>query len=336
MRKANLVLGVLFSVALGMLPLAVRGAPKDSGAGVQDQAGLAEANKYFERGNQFVESGSLQRAKQEYQQALKAYPGHLAALYNLGIVYERLGQKGEAIEQYKRYLEIKPRDADVWTQIGVLYEETVNKQEARNAYEKALEIDPKFGRALHNLGVLLKEQGDLTGAEQHLTKFVKLAEEAGHPSGDAYYSLGILYLQELREKDAKMLLQKAIDTDPSVPYYNNAMGDAYLLEKRPDLSLVYYQNAIEKDEKYVLAYSGMGDAYVQLKERDKAVTAYRKALELRPDYGLVYYKIGLLYENDNPAEAIKQFERYLQSGKNLQYRDEVTAKIVALKLTLKS
>ena len=36
-----------------------------------------------------------------------------------------------------------------------------------------------------------------------------------------------------------------------------------------------------------------------------------------------------------PAEAIKQFEKYLESGKTIQYRDEVAAKIEALKLTLK-
>jgi superkiller protein 3 len=132
------------------------------------------------------------------------------------------------------------------------------------------------------------------------------------------------------------MLQKAIDTDPSVPHYNNAMGDVYLLEKRPDLALVYYQKVIEKDPNYALAYSGMGDAYAQLKEHDKAVGAYRKALELRPDYGVVYYKLGRLDENKNPTEAIKQFEKYLQSGKNLQYRDEVAAKIEALKLALKS
>jgi superkiller protein 3 len=301
-----------------------------------ESGSLTEANKFFERGNKFVEGNSLPRAKQEYQKALKVYPQHLDALYNLGVVCERLGQKNEASEQYRRYLEIKPNDADVWTQIGVLYDETNRKKEARAAYGKAIEMNPKFGRAYHNLGVLLKEDGDFKGAEQNLLKFVKLEEEDGRQSGDGYYSLGILYLQQLRDKDAKMILQKAIDIDPSIAHYNNAMGDTYLLEKRPDLALVYYQKAIEKDPKYVLAYSGIGDAYAQLKERDKAVTAYRKALELRPDYGLVYYKLGRLDEDTNPAEAIKQFEKYLQSGKNLLYRDEVTAKIEALKLALKS
>lgn len=210
-----------------------------------------------------------------------------------------------------------------------------SKKEGREAYEKALAINPKYGRAHHNLGVLLKEDGDLKGAEQHLATFVKLEEEAGRQNGDAYYSLGILYLQELRDKDAKLLLQKAIDTDPTVPHYNNAMGDTYLVEKRPDLSVVYYQKALEKDPNYVFAYSGLGDAYTQLQERDKALTSYHKALELRPDYALVYYKLGLFYENNNSAEAIKNFQKYLQSGRTIQYRDEVAAKIEALKLSAK-
>src|ERR1017187_2815591 len=301
--------------------------------GAPESGAIAEATKYFERANKFVEAGSLPRAKLEYEKAIKLYPKYLDAYYNLGVVCEKLGQKGGAIDQYKRYLEIKTDDADVWNQIGVLYDETGSKMEARSAYEKALAINPKYGRAHHNLGVLMKEAGDLKGAEQHLAMFVKLEDEAGRQNGDAYYSLGILYLQESRDKDAKLLLQKAIDTDPSIPHFNNAMGDTYLVEKRPDLSLVYYQKAIEKDPNYALAYSGLGDAYAQLKERSKALTSYQKALQLRPDYALVYYKLGLFYEETNSVEAIKNFEKCLQSGKTIEYRDEVAAKIEALKLS---
>jgi len=90
-----------------------------------------------------------------------------------------------------------------------------------------------------------------------------------------------------------------------------------------------------KRTRITYGYSGLGDAYAQLKERDKALSSYHKALELRPDYALVYYKLGLFYEDNNPAEAIKNFQKYLQSGRTIEYRDEVAAKIEALKLSSK-
>jgi tetratricopeptide (TPR) repeat protein len=215
--------------------------------------------------------------------------------------------------------------------LGVVYDETGRKAEAQAAYEKALAANPKFGRAQNNLGVLLEEQGHLDEAQQHLEAFVKIEEDAGRPEGDACYSLGCLYLRRGQFRDAKLTLQKALDNDPADSLYNNAMGDVYLAEGQPDTALVYYNKAIEKDWKYAPAYSGIGDAYRQLKNAGKAAEAYHKALELRADYAVVYYKLGLLYEEANSGEAIKDFEKYLGSGKNLEFQKEAAEKLDKLK-----
>jgi len=318
-------------LALGFLLCASSRAQEPAPLSDGDRHAIDEANKFVERGNRFEQDGSLPRAKGEYEKALKLFPRHLDALYNLAIVCEELHQPGEAIETYQRYLRLKPGDADVWTQLGVVYDESGRKSDAQAAYEKALAADPKFGRAQNNLGVLLEEQGRLDEAQQHLEAFVKIGEDAGRPDGDAYYSLGCLYLRRGRITDAKLTLQKALDNDPAASLYNNAMGDVYLAESQPDTALLYYNKAIEKDWKYAPAYSGIGDAYRQLKSIDKAAEAYHKALELRPDYALIDYKLGLLYEESNPGEAIKDFEKYLGSGKNLEFEKEATQKLDKLK-----
>jgi tetratricopeptide (TPR) repeat protein len=296
-----------------------------------DNHAIAEANKYCERANEFVKGSSLPRAKAEYAKALKIFPRHLDALYNLAVVCEKLGQNDEAIGHYKHYLELSPNDPDVWTQLGVRYDEAGKKADAQAAYEKALASNPKFGVAHHDLGVLLKEAGQFDAAQQHLETFVKLEEEAGRQNGDAYYSLGTLYLARGRIKDAKLTLQKSLDADPSVPYANNAMGDVYLAEKQAELAISAYRRALLKDPKYAPAYSGLGDAYRQQGDRDKAAEAYRKALELRRDYPVVHYKLGLLFEDTKPGEAIKNFENYLASGKNLEFQNEAKARIEKLK-----
>ena len=296
-----------------------------------DKKAVTEANKLVERGNKFVQDNLLARAKTEYQKALKVFPRHVDALYNLAVACEKLGQNDEALEHYRHYLEIRPNDADVWTQLGVRYDEAGQKTEARAAYTKALALDAKFGLAHHNLGVLLKEQGDLDAAQHHLEIFVKIEEDAGRRNGDAYYSLGVLQLARGRLKEAKQLLQQALDTDPSVAYYNNAIGDVYLAEAEIDLAISAYKKALEKDAKYVPAYSGLGDAYRQKGDRVEAEKAYRRALELRKDYLLIHYKLGLLFEAANPAAAIKEFETYLSSGKNTEFKTEAQAKIDKLK-----
>ncbi|MCG3147690.1 MAG: Photosystem I assembly protein Ycf3 [Verrucomicrobiae bacterium] len=290
-----------------------------------------KAVELWQRGNEFQQKKSLSRAKAEYQKALRISPRYLDALYNLAVVSEQLGENTEAIDSYKKYLEIRPNDADVWNQLGVRYDEADKKAEAQAAYEKALAIDPKFGLAHHNLGVMMKEQGKLDIAQKHFEQFVQLEEAAGRQTGDAYYSLGALLLQRGRVKDAKLLIQKALDTDPTTSYYNNAMGDVYLASSEKELALSAYRRALEKDAKYAPAYSGLGDAYRLAGDREKAAEAYRKALELRADYSLVHYKLGLLWEKTQPAEAIKSFEKYLTSAKNPEFQNEAKAKIEQLK-----
>ncbi len=282
-----------------------------------DKRSVAEANRFVERANQFVQNNSLPRAKSEYLKALKIFPRHVDALYNLAVVCEKLGQNDEAVQHYERYLEIRPNDADVWTQLGVRYDESDRKIEAKAAYEKALAINPDFGLAHHNLGVLLKEQGKLDDAQKHLETFVNLEEKAGRHNGDAYFSLGSLYLARGRLKDAKLLMQKALDTDPTVAYYNNALGDIYLTEKEHGLAIAAYRKALEKDPKYAPAYSGLGDAYLQQGDRDKAAESYRKALELRKDYTIVYYKLFLLFEKTSPSVARKAFLDYFTLCKQI-------------------
>ena len=132
-------------------------------------------------------------------------------------------------------------------------------------------------------------------------------------------------------RDAKLMLQRAIEIDPQSALFNNAMGDVYLVDKEPKVALVYYQKALEKDPKYALAFSGMGDAYRDLGDVAAAEKSYRRALELRGDYNLVYFKLGELYEKANPVEAIKQFEKYLASGKNLALAKQAEARLAVLR-----
>src|SRR4051812_41209646 len=55
-----------------------------------------------ERGNELLQRGKLQEALGAYQQAADADPGWGTPLYNLGLVYKRLGRWEESLEFNRR------------------------------------------------------------------------------------------------------------------------------------------------------------------------------------------------------------------------------------------
>ena len=81
-------------------------------------------------------------------------PDFLAARYNLGVVYKRLGRFEEAREEFKHVLELDPNSVNAQMQIGSVYEEQGFFDEAKDAYRRAWEMDygnPGIKAALEDL-----------------------------------------------------------------------------------------------------------------------------------------------------------------------------------------
>lgn len=55
-----------------------------------------------------------------YQQALKLAPGYLPAMFNLGNIYEDLGDRDGALAQYRQMLHLAPRETEPLARIGNL------------------------------------------------------------------------------------------------------------------------------------------------------------------------------------------------------------------------
>lgn len=105
------------------------------------------ANVYAERYDRLGSSKKassaelLLSAARELEQTVMLQPDFLAAHYNLGIVYKRLGRFEEAREEFKRVLELDPRSINAQMQIGSVYEEQGFFEEAKDAYRRAWEMD---------------------------------------------------------------------------------------------------------------------------------------------------------------------------------------------------
>ena len=66
------------------------------------------AEKHYERGQELVAEGALDKAVLEFRSALEQNERHVAAHYALGLIHEEKGDPAAAFQQYRHIIDIAP------------------------------------------------------------------------------------------------------------------------------------------------------------------------------------------------------------------------------------
>lgn len=96
------------------------------------------------------------------------------ALFRLGWIYIRNGDKLRGIENLKKSLSYDPDNADVLTKLGeVLMRDNHSYDEAEGYLRKALEIDGNIPDALVSMGRIYEKKGNVDEAVKCYEKALK-------------------------------------------------------------------------------------------------------------------------------------------------------------------
>lgn len=87
-----------------------------------------------------------------------------AALYNLGIVYEKTGRPIEALDAYNSAVAINPKMEKAYNNAGLTYQKLGEVRKAEESFKKAIELDGFFYQGMNNLAQLYAQQGRLDEA----------------------------------------------------------------------------------------------------------------------------------------------------------------------------
>jgi tetratricopeptide (TPR) repeat protein len=147
------------------------------------------ADAYFDLGTVLMELGRVDEAVQNYKEAVRlnpaaadAYnslnralaarddeirqlvetirqnPGDADAHYNLGNMFYRRGQMGEAIHEFQEVLRQEPNSADACNNLGIALTAQGRRDEAIQQFQKAVSLKPDFADAQKNLAALLEKK----------------------------------------------------------------------------------------------------------------------------------------------------------------------------------
>lgn len=129
---------------------------------------------------------------------------------------------------------------------------------------------------------------------------------------EAYYKLGIAYLNDNKIQQAFVEFHKAYDLDPHNKEVLNAIGIVYLIHlDEPNKAIQYFEGAVKEDPLYSEAFNNLGYAYEKMGNFEKALFYYKKALSnpLYPTAEKAYINMG------NSYYALGNFEASMQSYK---------------------
>lgn len=255
--------------------------------------------------------------------ALQESPEDPEHMYNIGLIYQSMGDHPRAINAFTMYVAVpglKPAyAADGYNNRGISQRATLKPEQAITDYSKAIELDSKNPRFYTNRG---NAQLDLKKSTEALADYAKAI--AVDPNYAAVYSARGHYFASVAKTDEALTdLGKAIVLDPKHPetYYTRAMVYRSRKEFAKSISDLDKYIAIGPGSDQYLADGllNRGIAYAETGNLEKAIADVTKAIEVSPRYADAYGARSAIYRRMNKidlAEADKKRADQLLAERN--------------------
>ena len=139
-------------------------------------------------------------------QAVKLEPRNAGYLYNLGWLYDQVGEKPKAVDLYKRAIDASPLSFEAMNNLALTYGEAGEPEKALPLLESAIKSDPENEVAYFNLASYHVRRRDWTSALQNYDRVLQI----NPMSAGASIEKGRIYLELGRNENAVESLNDAL------------------------------------------------------------------------------------------------------------------------------
>jgi tetratricopeptide (TPR) repeat protein len=244
-----------------------------------------------------LERKHITPAEDRFRQALTINPGDLAAVVNLGRVFEARGEWDKAISQYYLAQRSGAREIDVHFWLANAFAGQGNSREAVRQYQLVLQQNPNYDRAYNNLGLLYYQRGEYERAEEQFHKALRVNPRLVI----ARINLASTYFITGRGKEAETEIIAAWQIEPNnaqilmnVGSILGTISESASAQEMPRLLSAAeekFRQAIGVDSQFAEAWNNLGIVLARQAQHDsrargklrEAVYAFGRAAELEPE-----------------------------------------------------
>jgi tetratricopeptide (TPR) repeat protein len=177
----------------------------------------------------------------DYESAMRYSADFAFGRYNLGNLYNDLGQTEKAIDSFEAALHIDGAFYPAQANLALLYNRQGRNREAERLLREAVSAQPELHDMAYSLALLLVEMQEYRDA----VGFLQRAADGLPDRPRIRYNLGLLY-QQLGDLDAAELnLRRVLEQDPGNLDFQYALADHYLKRGLVEQALPIIQLMIE-------------------------------------------------------------------------------------------
>ncbi len=185
-------------------------------------------------------SGSFEKAKEEFEAAIRLDSNESMALYNSGLANLLMDNKDRALELFLEAESIGKNVFEVEFQLGNLYLESGNPEKGKKHLEKAVDLRPESGAAFRCLGDCNKAINKIDEAIASYKKAIKLNPN----DADSLSTLGGLF--EIKDEDpeiATIFCRQSVEISPDNGLFRHRLGRLYFKQNQYEDAMKEFQKA---------------------------------------------------------------------------------------------
>ncbi len=259
------------------------------------------------------QSGDIDGAATQLEQALVDDPNNAGAHSTLGDAYFRQGRLDDAADQYRAALAVEDR-AYPRSQLASIYVAQDCQADALDELQRAVDLEPDNWYYRYLLGDFYAQTGDLDAAVAGYEAALDLNSQAAAAS----YGLGLAAYRQCRLSAASKAIGQAVALDNGATTYLGLQAAIYWAQNRVEEADAIYRNLQAAPPDDWIAHLSAGDYFYQTGDLDVAAQQFQTLLEAGDAtpllLSLAYTALGkVYYAEDRLLPAAAEYESALAS-----------------------
>ncbi len=180
-----------------------------------------------------------------------------------------------------------------------------NYQKAEKMYRLAISLNSSYSPSFNNLGLLLVNQNRDKEAEEMFFKAIGLADNLPEP----YKNLSNLFVKQNKIKEAIKMYKKTLELNPNDNEVYNSLGNLFEKQHKDKSAEEMFKKAISLNPSYSIAYNNLGLLYDKQNKLEDSERMYRKSLDLDFMNPNTYINFGNLFAKQKKLEQAEKMYR---------------------------